>query len=422
LRCGRGFLPVVLFEAPGKRVSLPAKNKNGRTDWLLIEDDSGLVAFRTTKGLYLRVKEDGECAAAVLSEDEVDDREDLHSLESASMFHLLRVSDFTARENDNDSVPDEALWMLESASHGTFLTLDSSSHLLHCSKTPAFWKVSTGFALTCTIDTPPRRRHYRKQWETQTVEYVTRMRERYLSFSMHRMSLRGALDYARKLPSYYYGGAENSIHTPSLRTRCFRTAELFRNAGHPDWVQLLALAYALGGVLKLIDVEAAIASEGAYDWTIPSRARVVGCASPDSVSFAEFRTSNADERDPHYSTPHGIYETHCGFENVMLSWTGPEYMYLMLKHNDVNVPNEGFKMLRLASLYEWHSDNAYQQFADDDDEDVRSFVADFDELMRTGKEEAKDANEMSTEECDRLWSMHYADIAIKYGADGNLMW
>jgi hypothetical protein len=36
----------------------------------------------------------------------------------------------------------------------------------------------------------------------------------------------------------------------------------------------------------------------------------------------------------------------------------------------------GLKMLRLASLYDWHTNNAYSQFTDDD-EDMQPFVADF---------------------------------------------
>jgi inositol oxygenase len=423
----QGFVPVVLFEARGKRrVGIPS-SENGKVYWLLIEDSEGHVEFRTTKGHYLRVSPDGHCAAAVLSEDEVvaDGNEDAqNNVEFWSKFELLRVSE----ENDNDDsvVPNEvrakALWVLRSASHGTFLTLDSSSHLFHCSKTPAFWQADcSGFSLTSTSDTPLRRQHYRKQWMKQTVDYAVSMRERYFGFNLKRMDLLTALDLAHKLPSYRFG-VERHVKAASLRTRCFRTAELFRNAGHPDWVQLIALVYSLAGVVNLIDMETAIGSENDYDWTIPSRGRVMGCTPPASVVFGEFRSLNVDERDPRYNSLQGMYDLHCGFGNVLLTWTGPEYMYYMLKHNEVSVPDEGLKMLRLASLSDWHSNDAYGQFATDDDQDMQQFVADFDELIRAARDEARNGDEMSTAECGGLWKTHYADVAIKYGADGNLMW
>jgi inositol oxygenase len=215
---------------------------------------------------------------------------------------------------------------------------------------------------------------------------------------------------------------EQHVEAASLRTRCFRTAELFRNAGHPDWVQLIALVYSLAGVVNSIDMVTAVESENDYDWTISSRGRVVGCTPPASVAFGEFRSLNADEQDPRYSSLQGMYDLHCGFDNVLLAWTGPEYMYYMLKHNEVNVPDEGLKMLRLASLNDWHTNDAYSQFAKEDDEDMQLFVADFDELIRAARDETRNGNEMSINDCRGLWKSHYADIATKYGADGNLMW
>lgn len=430
----QGFVPVVLFEAPGKRgVGLSVSgNSNGKAYWLMVQDNQGHVEFRTTKGQYLRVNPDGHCEAAVLSEDENDSGEGGNAPSSSvlhdwSKFDLFRVSEETDKnKNDVSVVPNEAhaksLWLLRSASHGTFLTLNSSDHLFHCSKTPAFWQAdSSGFSLLSTSDTPLRRQHYRKQWMKQTVDYVVSMRERYFGFNLKRMDLWTALDLAHNLPAYRFG-VERRVGAASLRTRCFRTAELFRNAGHPDWVQLIALVYNLAGVVNLIDMVTAVESENDYDWTISSQGRVMGCTPPASVSFGEFRSLNADEQNLKYNSLQGMYDLSCGFDNVLLAWTGPEYMYYMLKHNEVYVPDEGLKMLRLASLYDWHTNDSYSQFATEDDEDMQLFVADFDELIRAARDEARDGDEMSITDCGELWKSHYADIATKYGADGHLMW
>jgi inositol oxygenase len=438
---GQGFVPVVLLEAPGKRcwgISAPVSggnNDNGKVYWLMMEDNQGHVEFRTTKGQYLRVSPDGYCEAAVLVEDESDSSsEDANSNAQSSVAHswsskfdLFRVSEENDKNKDDVSVvPNEAyaksLWLLRSSSHGTFLTLDASDHLFHCSKKPSFWQAdSSGFSLLSTTDTPLRRQHYRKQWTKQTVDYVVSMRERYFGFNLKKMDLWTALNLAQKMPAYRFG-VERRVDAASLRTRCFRTAELFRNAGHPDWVQLIALVYNLAGVVNLMDMVTAVESENDYDWTISSRGRVVGCTPPATVSFGEFRSLNADEQDPTYNSLQGMYDLHCGFDNVLLAWTGPEYMYYMLKHNEVNVPDEGLKMLRLASLYDWHTNDAYSQFATEDDEDMQPFVADFDELVRAARDETRDGDEMSITDCEELWKSHYADIATKYGADGNLMW
>ena len=140
-----------------------------------------------------------------------------------------------------------------------------------------------------------------------------------------------------------------------------------------------------------------------YDWSVGSRARVVGCSAPQSAIFSEFRSLNPDERDPCYSSLQGMYETRCGLDNVLLTWTGPEYLYFLMKYNEVNMPDEGLKMLRLASLYDWHTKGSYAQFANDDDQDMQSFVADFDELNRVAKEEMRYADyEITSKECTRL--------------------
>jgi inositol oxygenase len=433
------FVPVVLLVSPGKRSSglaTPVSDTNSNVTtskvyWLMMEDNQGHVEFRTTKGQYLRVSPDGHCEAAILSEDK--DQNSSNESQSSvvhdlwSKFDLFRVAEETDKNKDDVAVvPHEAhaksLWLLRSTSHGTFLTLNASDHLFHCSKTPSFWQAdSSGFRLLSTTDTPLRRQHYRKQWTKQTVDYVRSMRERYFKFDLTQMDLWTALNLAHKLPAYRFG-VERNVEAPSLRTRCFRTAELFRNAGHPDWVQLIALVYNLAGVANLIDMVTAVESENDYDWTISSRGRVVGCTPPASITFGEYRSLNADEYDPTYNSLQGMYDLHCGFDNVLLAWTGPEYMYYMLKHNEVNIPDEGLKMLRLASLYDWHTNNAYSQFATEDDEDVQMSVADFDELIRAARDETRDCNEMCSTDCEGLWKSHYADIATKYGADGNLMW
>ena len=94
----------------------------------------------------------------------------------------------------------------------------------------------------------------------------------------------------------------------------------------------------------------------------------------------------------------------------------------MLKHNCVDIPEEGLQMIRLAPFYDWHTNNLYSNLANEDDQALRPLVADFADLIRRSKNECFGAEELTDEECDALWNEHYADIANKYAASGNLRW
>jgi len=115
-----------------------------------------------------------------------------------------------------------------------------------------------------------------------------------------------------------------------------------------------------------------------------------------------------------------MYEPGCGLDNVLLTWTGPEYVYSMLKHNGVSLPDAGFAMLRLFSLFDWHGKNDYGHLTNVDDEDVQNFVADFDDMRRAATIAAIYQPEMSDDECELLWKTHYVNVVTKYGADGVL--
>jgi inositol oxygenase len=47
---------------------------------------------------------------------------------------------------------------------------------------------------------------------------------------------------------------------------------------------------------------------------------VVGCKFSDKIIYHDTFTGNPDSQDAVYSTEYGIYQPHCGLDNVMLSW------------------------------------------------------------------------------------------------------
>lgn len=423
----RGFVPIRLLGSQnsksGKAVSIKqdSPNEPHRADWVMVADDAS-VQFRTTQGLYLTLDSQGRC----LEDAAPAAGGDLHS-----KFQIFRVSDsdqhvlsgddegFMGGESDKSC--EKELWVLVSH-YGSFLRVDPDSLKLECSIAPAFWQVnSDDLSLTCTTDTPARRQHHRRAWMKQTVEYVQAAKDRYLGFQLSRHSLKEALDLVKMRPGFPFR-VDTASRGLSLRNVCFRTAEAARAAGHPDWIQFVALIHALGGVVNCLDMKTAIESEDDYDWTITCSSRVVGCASPENATFAEFQALNSDKDKEQYKSPLGVYNLHSGLENVNLTWSGAEYLVQLFQHNNVDLPEEAFSVLRLFSLDDWHSKNLYETLTNEDDIEILPFVVDFDRLRRQTKATCLQNEELTTAECDHLWESHYAAIVGKFGADVVLNW
>lgn len=174
--------------------------------------------------------------------------------------------------------------------------------------------------------------------------------------------------------------------------------------------------------MNCIDPVTAIESDKDYDWTICGNSRVVGCAAPSDTAYGEFRVRNDDDEDVRFATLNGIYQPHCGFDHVLMTWTGPEYMYHMLKFNGVDIPDEGLHMLRYFTFYDWHTVNHYSSLANDDDVDMKSFVADFHEVWQNASRGLRESHDMSDAECEHLWITHYSHIVQKYDAHRLLKW
>jgi ribosomal protein S18 acetylase RimI-like enzyme len=465
--------------------------------WLMVEHGEGRVEFQTTKGHSL---------LQLPSHDTYNHHHQQQQEQNPSMnigginqFQLLRVSDGDVMDEDHDDDSQEHqqqpskvnhcgndLWLLQTTAptdsktttktRPLFLTMQhqhhdqNHHHSLVCCTTPTFWHTghdkacsnndSITCSLVCTTDTPLRRRHYRNQWRRQqTVDQVESMQRRFLNFDHGKMTLQQALLTMAKTisaPSFrvhlhqvldnQHGDDDDDddddATSCSLCTRCFAIAQAFRHAGHPDWVQLLALLYSLGSIVKCLDGEHYDYDD--YDWTVPSQTWVAGCAlPPSSVTFGQFQTLDEDSRchcssrEEQKQIGGGTYPLHCGLNALLLPWTGPEYMYRMLQHNGICVPDEGMKMLRYATLVDWHTGNEYRHLANEDDVDVQGFVAEFSQIIMFHQDAPAPAATTvldahgggdcalllpSHEECDKLWETHYSDIAKKYNVGSILCW
>ena len=172
---------------------------------------------------------------------------------------------------------------------------------------------------------------YRQARTYQTVEYVERMRTEYLTFERKMLvedvfkQLESFIDISDPdlgLPNYHHG---------------VQTAEAIRKDGHPEWFQLIGLIHDIGKIMCMWGCDADGTSIK-NQWGIVGDTFVVGCNIPDQIVFPEFNEDNPDMKDAIYKTANGMYEEGCGLDAVMCSWGHDEYLYSVLKHNKVDLP------------------------------------------------------------------------------------
>lgn len=91
-----------------------------------------------------------------------------------------------------------------------------------------------------------------------------------------------------------------------------QTAEAIRRDGKPEWMQVTGLVHDLGKLLFFFG------SQG--QWDVVGDTFVVGCKFSEKIIYPETFKENPDSKHRVYSTECGMYEPHCGLDNVMLSW------------------------------------------------------------------------------------------------------
>ncbi|KAG6847724.1 hypothetical protein H0H93_006328 [Arthromyces matolae] len=229
---------------------------------------------------------------------------------------------------------------------------------------------------------------YKEQHEKQTVEFNIRARVNFKKTTRARMGVWEAMEMLNTL-------IDESDPDTSLSQieHLLQTAEAIRRDGKPEWMQVAGLVHDLGKLLLLFG------SEGQWDvvgvhvnvtnlWSL-----VVGCQFSDKNIYPETFAANPDCHDEVYSTKYGIYEPHCGLDNVMLSWGHDEvsfpvngrdrtclnafqYLYHVFKDQST-LPEEALAMIRYHSFYPWHREGAYMHLTNEKDERILAAVRAF---------------------------------------------
>lgn len=250
--------------------------------------------------------------------------------------------------------------------------------------------------------------HYRKMRSRQTLDYVTRMKGKYLTFDRPMM----VWDAMEKLDELI-DVSDPDINLPNVH-HLIQSAEAIREDGRPDWMQLVGLIHDLGKIMFINGSDEDGTSQN-EQWGLVGDIFVVGCKLPDTCVYPEFNTLNPDMQDERYNTENGIYEPGCGLDNLTLAWGHDEYLYQVLKkHPENKIPDEGMVMVRYHSFYPWHTGGSYAHLESPDDKAYKDIVVDFNQYDLYSKRE-------ETFVLDEI-KAYYLPIIEKYLGSGPIMW
>jgi inositol oxygenase len=212
---------------------------------------------------------------------------------------------------------------------------------------------------------------YRQNHAQQTLDFVLRKKAQYCPLKLGKKSVWEMAEFLNTL-------VDDSDPDTDLTQieHLLQTAEAIRKDGKPRWFVLAGLVHDLGKTLCLY---------GEPQWAVVGDTFPVGCAFSDQIVFPEFFAANPDSRVPEYQTECGIYEPHCGLDNVHLSWGHDEYIYTATRNY---LPEEAQYMLRYHSFYPAHKHGAYRHLMNDRDERMFQWVRAFNpyDLYSKGRE------------------------------------
>jgi inositol oxygenase len=207
---------------------------------------------------------------------------------------------------------------------------------------------------------PSVREFYRLNHAKQTVDFVRRKRDEYLTLDKREMGVWEAMEFLNKLVD----DSDPDTDLPQIE-HLLQTSEAIRREGQPRWFVLAGLLHDLGKILCLF---------GEPQWAVVGDTFPVGCRHSDCIVYSEFFEANPDSRDPRYNTRLGIYWEGCGLDNVLMSWGHDEYLYHVTKDY---LPEPAQYMIRYHSCYPIHREGAYDYLLNDRDREMFAWVRAF---------------------------------------------
>lgn len=255
---------------------------------------------------------------------------------------------------------------------------------------------------------------YRLQRQNQHYDYVGRMIRKYCRFE-HKgyfwdlFEKAGIWDVS---DPDLGGGVPNTYHF-------WQTAEGIRNAGLPDWMQVVGLIHDMG---KLLCAKPYACDEDgtstSTQWGVVGDTFITGMEIPDSAVLPEYNHFNVDHQR---GMMLDFYKKGCGLDGVRCSFGHDEYLYRLLKANDVKLPDEAFAMIRYHSMYVWHQGGAYLDFENTKDRQMKSWVRLFNTYDLYTKVDDKSKLALLDKKIETKLKPYYNSLIEKYFPNGMIL-
>lgn len=282
--------------------------------------------------------------------------------------------------------------------HGGYLSIDADAKKVVSSEVPVAWDGGEFMSLVCNnTDAKPIFQKIMRKYQTQA--FVQAQIDKYGTFQRATM---GIPEACKALQS----STHESESTCWALQYMMASAELVREQGHPDWLQLAAFLRGLGLLFLLwTDEENAILrSISTQEWLTSMTSWVLGSGIPSSLPFPELNELNADhclrKKSP-------TAEAHCGLGNVLLPWTPDEYIYRVLQFNRSSLPDEALYFIRYGSLASWYRHGEYDELCNAHDLDMKEWMCSLESLTKV------DPAAMQDVRADKLLP-YYFGLAEKY--------
>jgi len=244
-------------------------------------------------------------------------------------------------------------------------------------------------------DSPQRdtvREFYRLNHRHQTFDFVSEKESEFKKLDRRKMTLWEAVEFLNTL----IDDSDPDIDLDQTQ-HLLQTSEAIRADGHPDWFILTGFIHDLGKILCLF---------GEPQWAVVGDTFPVGCAFSHKIVFPEFFKNNPDQQNPRYNHKYGIYQKHCGLDQVHMSWGHDEYLYHALKDY---LPEPALYMIRYHSFYAQHREHAYDHLMNKKDQEMFKWVKLFNPYdLYTKSPVAPKVEELKP---------YYEDLAAKYLPD-----
>lgn len=194
----------------------------------------------------------------------------------------------------------------------------------------------------------------------QTVDFVLGKKAEYSRLDKAEL---GVWEVIEKLNDFV-DDSDPDNELPQI-VHALQTAEAIRQDGHPRWFVLVGLIHDIGKMLSIF---------GEPQWAVVGDTFPVGCKFSDKIVYPEIFAENPDSTHPVYGTLYGMYEPHCGLDNVHVSWGHDEYLYIVARDY---LPQEALWMIRYHSLYPIHREGAYEHLLGPKDGELMKWVRAF---------------------------------------------